>query len=244
MSLSIADITRYAKTQRAQVVGQFVGLPGTMVLYSFVGIFVTCAAVINFDSVLIADDAPWDPVALLAKFESPWVVILAQVSMLVATLSTNIAANVIAPANAFSNLLPRQISFRTGGIITAVIGIVVCPWWLLGEIANLLILVSGFLGPVLGILLADYFVVNKKTLALAHLYKPEGIYRFAGGFSVPALAAMAAGVGAVLVGYFSSGTLAMLYELSWFTGFGAAFIVYLLLARRQVASASSSSSAE
>ena len=208
-----------------------------MVLYSFVGIFVTCAAVINFDSVLIADDAPWDPVALLAKFENPWVVIIAQIAMLVATLSTNIAANVIAPANAFSNLLPKTISFRNGGILTAVIGIIICPWWLLNDIADLLILVSGFLGPVLGILLADYFVINKKTLKLADLYKPHGRYRYASGFNMPAVIALLVGVVMVLLGYFDAtagfagGNLAMLYELSWFTGFGAAFLIYWLLMR-------------
>lgn len=241
MSLSIADITRYAKSQADQVKGQFVGLPGTMVLYSFAGIFVTCAAVINFDSVLIANDAPWDPVALLAKFESPWVVILAQLAMLVATLSTNIAANVIAPANAFSNVAPKLISFRTGGIITAVLGIVICPWLLLGTIADLLIFVSGFLGPVLGILLADYFALNKKQLNLTHLYKVDGLYTFAGGFRLSAIAALVLGILPVLLGYydqqtnFANGVLVVLYEMSWFTGFGVAFVSYILLSKRPVA---------
>ncbi len=130
MSLSIADITRYAATQKSQVLGQFIGLPGTMMLYSFVGIFVTCAAIINFDDILIGNDAPWDPVSLLAKFKNPGVVIFSQFFMIIATLSTNIAANVIAPANAFSNLYPKKISFRMGGLITGIIGIVICPWYL------------------------------------------------------------------------------------------------------------------
>ncbi|MDH3244058.1 MAG: cytosine permease, partial [Saprospiraceae bacterium] len=99
MSLSIADITRYAATQKAQAAGQFIGLPGTMLLYSFVGVFVTCAAIINFDDILVANDAPWDPVSLLAKFDRPIVVVFSQIAMIIATLSTNIAANVIAPAN-------------------------------------------------------------------------------------------------------------------------------------------------
>ena len=104
---------------------------------------------------------------------------------------------------------------------------------MLGEIANLLIVVSGFLGPVLGILLADYFVVNRKTLALADLYKTNGIYRFSAGFSVPALVAMIAGVGLVMVGFLAENDLAILYELSWFTGFGASFLVYVLMARKK-----------
>ena len=139
MAISIADITRYGKSQKEQAMGQFIGLPGTMVLYSFVGVFVTCAAAIIFGDVLVLEDAPWDPVSLVDKLDSPAVIIIAQLCMLIATLSTNIAANVIAPANAFSNILPRKISFRSGGIITAIIGIIICPWWLLDEISGLLL---------------------------------------------------------------------------------------------------------
>ncbi len=225
MSISIADITRYASTQKQQVAGQFLGLPGAMILYSFVGIFVTCAAVINFKDVLIAGDAPWDPVLLLSKFDSPVVVIIAQVFMIIATLSTNIAANVIAPANAFSNLIPQKISFRVGGVIAAVIGILICPWWLLGKIISLLVFVSGLLGPVLGILICDYFVIRKKELKLSELYKPNGIYAYTSGLNMTAIAALALGVAVALVGYFVP-SLAFLYNLSWFTGFAVAFGVY------------------
>lgn len=228
MSLSIADITRYTKTQKAQIRGQFIGLPGTMMLYSFVGIFVTCAAVVNFKDVLIAEDAPWDPVSLLARFENPIVVIFAQIFMLIATLSTNIAANVIAPANAFSNLSPKKISFKTGGTITGIVGILTCPWWLMNDIASALVFVSGFLGPVLGIMLADYFVIRKKTLALADLFKLNGAYSYNAGINIKAMIALVVGVAFALVGYFVP-ALDFLYNLSWFTGFGIAFLVYVML---------------
>lgn len=229
MSLSIADITRYAKSQKAQVVGQFIGLPGTMMLYSFVGIFVTCAAVINFDDILIADDAPWDPVSLLSRFESPVVVIVAQIFMLIATLSTNIAANVIAPSNAFSNLFPKKLSFKGGGTVTGIIGILICPWWLLDEISGILIFISGLLGPVLGILIADYFVVRKKNIQLAELYKVDGIYNYGGsGFNKAAMVSLALGVFLAIIGYWIP-VLAPLYSLSWFTGFIVAFVSYILL---------------
>jgi len=145
MALSISDITRHCKTQKEQVLGQFLGLPTTMILYSFAGIFVTCAAATIFDDVLILEDAPWDPVTLIGKFDNPIIIILAQIFMIIATLSTNIAANVIAPANAFSNINPKNISFKTGGIITAIIGILICPWWLLAEISGLLIFVFIFI---------------------------------------------------------------------------------------------------
>ncbi|MCD6598881.1 MAG: NCS1 family nucleobase:cation symporter-1, partial [Bacteroidales bacterium] len=215
MSISIADITRYSSTQKDQIAGQFIGLPGTMMLYSFVGIFVTCAAVINFDDILIAEDAPWDPVSLIAKFKNPIVVIIAQVFMIIATLSTNIAANVIAPANAFSNLLPKKISFKMGGLITGIIGILIVPWWLLNEISGFLIFVSGLLGPVLGILITDYYLIRKKEVELAELYKENGIYSYnETGFNRLAMIALLIGVFLALIGYWVP-ALNFLYSLSW-----------------------------
>lgn len=232
MSISIADITRYAATQKDQVAGQFIGLPATMMLYSFVGIFVTCAAVINFKDILIADDAPWDPVSLIAKFKSPVVVIVSQIFMIIATLSTNIAANVIAPSNAFSNLWPKKISFKTGGTITGIIGILIMPWWLLNEISGFLIFVSGLLGPVLGILIADYFLIRKKKLELAELYKEDGIYSYGKtGFNKAAMIALFVGVFAALIGYWIP-ALNFLYSLSWFTGFIISFGLYVLLMKK------------
>ena len=227
MAISISDITRFAKSQKDQLAGQFIGLPGTMIFYSFVGIFVTSAAVVAFKDVLIAEDAPWDPVSLVGKFKSPAVVIFAQVAMLIATLSTNIAANVIAPANAFSNLFPRKISFRMGGVVAGLIGIVICPWWLLDEISGILIFVSGLLGPVLGILLADYFVVRKRTLSVPDLFAVKGAYSFTSGFNLVALLALALGVFAALIGFWVK-PLEVLYQLSWFTGFIVAFMVYAM----------------
>ena len=229
MSISIADITRYAATQKDQVAGQFIGLPATMMLYSFVGIFVTCAAIINFKDILIADDAPWDPVSLISKFKNPAVVVVAQVFMIIATLSTNIAANVIAPSNAFSNLWPKKISFKKGGTITGIIGILIMPWWLLNEISGFLIFVSGLLGPVLGILIADYFIVRKKRLKLAELYKEDGVYSYQKtGFNTAAMVALFIGVFVALIGYWVP-ALNFLYALSWFTGFIISFVLYCVL---------------
>ncbi|WP_299433409.1 NCS1 family nucleobase:cation symporter-1 [uncultured Aquimarina sp.] len=233
MSISIADITRFAATQKDQIVGQFVGLPLTMMLYSFVGIFVTCAAIINFKDILIANDAPWDPVSLISKFKSPTVVIVAQVFMLIATLSTNIAANVIAPSNAFSNLWPKKISFRVGGIITGIIGILIAPWWLLNEISGFLIFVSGLLGPVLGILIADYYLIRKKKLELPELYKEEGIYSYGkSGYNKAAMIALLVGVFLALIGYWVP-QLKFLYSLSWFTGFIISFVLYYILMKKK-----------
>jgi len=238
MSISISDITRYAQSQKSQVVGQFIGLPGTMMLYSFVGIFVTCAAVINFDDILVGNDAPWDPVSLIAKFNNPLVVVIAQIFMIIATLSTNIAANVIAPSNAFSNLMPKKISFKMGGLITGIIGIIICPWWLLNEISGILIFISGLLGPVLGIMLADYFAVRGKRLHLDELYKTDGAYRYSNGFNMAGMIALIVGVLVAISGYFIP-ALEPLYKLSWFSGFIVSFFLYWLLMKRKIALSSS-----
>jgi cytosine/uracil/thiamine/allantoin permease len=234
MSLSISDITRYAKTQKDQIAGQFLGLPGTMILYSFVGIFVTCATVINFKDILIADDAPWDPVSLLAKFDNPLVVIFSQIFMIIATLTTNIAANVIAPANALSNIFPKKLSFKMAGVVTGIIGIIICPWWLLNEISGILIFISGLLGPVLGILLCDYYVIRRTQLNLAALYKTDGEYAYGGSnFNPAAMVALGAGVLTALIGYWVP-TLDFLYHLSWFTGVLVSSVIYYLLMKSKM----------
>ena len=168
-------------------------------------------------------------VSLISKFKNPVVVIVSQIFMLIATLSTNIAANVIAPSNAFSNLWPKKISFKMGGTITGIIGILIMPWWLLNEISGFLIFVSGLLGPVLGILIADYFLIRKKKLELAELYKEDGIYSYGKtGFNKAAMIALFVGVFAALIGYWVP-TLSFLYSLSWFTGFIISFVLYVLL---------------
>lgn len=232
MSLSIADITRYAATQKDQVLGQFIGLPATMMLYSFVGIFVTCAATINFGDILISNDAPWDPVSLLAKFNNPIVVVISQIFMIIATLSTNIAANVIAPSNAFSNLWPKSISFKMGGLLTGILGILICPWLLMNEISGILIFVSGLLGPVLGVMLCDYYFIRKKVINLPEVYRENGAYSYASGFNFAGMMALILGVLIALLGYFIP-ALSGLYKLSWFTGFIISFIIYYILMHKQ-----------
>jgi NCS1 family nucleobase:cation symporter-1 len=226
LSLNIPDFTRYAKSQRAQMVGQAIGLPPTMALYSFIGVAVTSA------TVLIFGEAIWDPVVLLAKFENPIIILLALISLLVATLTTNIAANVVSPANDFANLLPKRISFKTGGLITAVLGIVMMPWKLLSDfgtyIFGWLIGYSSFLGPIAGVLIADYFIVRKQKLNVADLYLRGGEYEFTNGFNWKAIGAMAAGVVVALIGLLVP-SLAFLYDHAWFVGFAVAFAAYAVI---------------
>lgn len=231
LALNIPDITRYAKGQKEQFAGQFLGLPATMALYSFIGIAVTCSAILIFPDILIKEDAPWDPVNLIAKLESPVVIVFAQCMLLVATLSTNIAANVIAPANSFTNAFPRLISFRVGGVIAGLIGIAICPWWLIGQISGFLLNYSAVLGPLVAIMLADYYSVRKTRLNLLDLYRPDGEYAFGGsGFNGKAFVAFVLGVAATY-SYKVFPALEILYLASWFTGFIVAYVVYMLLMR-------------
>ena len=179
VALNIPDFTRYAKSQRDQALGQAIGLPAAMTLYSFIGVAVTSASVVIFGQPI------WDPVVLLTRFNRPVVAFIALIALLIATLNTNVAANVVSPSNDFSNLNPRRISFRTGGIITSVIGIAMMPWKLLGDFSDYifgwLVGYSGLLGPIAGIMIADYFILRKCELDVNALYQADGKYAYTRG---------------------------------------------------------------
>src|SRR6202007_531431 len=170
----IPDFTRYARSQRAQMVGQALGLPTAMTLYAFIGVAVTSASAVLFGQPI------WDPVELLGRFHQPVVASISLIPLLIATLNTNVAANVVSPSNDFSNLNPRRISFRTGGFITGIIGVLMMPWKLLGSfsayIFGCVVGFSGLLGPIAGIMIADYFVVRKGELNVDALYSATGEY--------------------------------------------------------------------
>lgn len=229
LSLNIPDFTRYAKSQRAQIVGQAIGLPPTMALYSFIGVAVTSATIVVFG------EAIWDPVVLLTKFQNPVVIGLSLVSLVVATLTTNIAANVVSPANDFSNIMPRRISFRMGGIITAFLGIAMMPWKLLSDygtyIFGWLIGYSSFLGPIAGVLIADYFVTRKRSLDVRDLYVRGGVYEYSRGVNYTAVVSLAGGVGVALIGL-AVDELRVLYDYAWFVGFAVAFVAYTVLMKQ------------
>jgi NCS1 family nucleobase:cation symporter-1 len=242
LSLNIPDFSRYARSQRDQVLGQVLGLPTTMGLYSFIGVAVTSAALVIYSDLPTAEKQKlWDPVFLLTLFKNPAVLIGAMFALALATLATNIAANVVGPANDFAHLAPRRISFRTGGLMTGLIGIVIQPWRLLENasvyIDKWLIGYSLLLGACGGVLIADYFVIRRTKLDLAGLYRREGPYWYQGGINFLALVALAAGIAPCLPGFFAAiGLLAdmpaeslwrRLYDYAWFVSFGASFVVYV-----------------
>jgi len=226
VSLNIPDFTRYARSQRDQMIGQALGLPATMTFYSFIGIAVTSATLIIFGQAL------WDPVAVLSRLGNPFAVVIAMLALLMATLNVNVAANVVSPANDFSNLSPRRISFRTGGLITCLVGVVMQPWKLMANygsyIFGWLVGYSGFLGPIAGVLICDYFIVRKKNLALQDLYLRGGQYEYSHGFNWQAIAALAAGAAIAFVGL-ALPALRVLYNYAWFVGFAVSFFTYLAL---------------
>jgi NCS1 family nucleobase:cation symporter-1 len=241
LSLNIPDFTRYCKSQRDQALGQAIGLPTTMTLFCFIGIIVTAATVVVFG------EAVWDPVELVGRMGSPLVVAISMIALTLATLSTNLAANVVSPANGFSNLAPGKISFRTGAIITCLIGVAIMPWRLYLNLSDYiftwLIGYSALLGPIAGVMLCDYFVLRKTRLNMDALYDAKGEYA---GVNHRAMLAMSIAVLPNIPGFLHAATgldiplagpgevFGHVYTYAWFVGLAVAFGLYYLLARSHV----------
>lgn len=241
LSLNIPDFTRYARSQKAQISGQAIGLPPSMTLFAFIGVVVTSATPIVYGSTI------WDPVQLAGKFDNKLMVSFAMLAVIISTLATNIAANIVSPANDFANLAPKKINFKTGGYITGIIGILIFPWKLVadpsGYIFTWLVGYSSLLGPVGGILIADYYFIRKQQLAVDELYSSAGRYHFSNGFNSIAIIALLAGilpnipgflvtikvVAADAVPYWISN----LYNYAWFVGFFLSGFVYWLLMNKK-----------
>jgi NCS1 family nucleobase:cation symporter-1 len=231
LSLNIPDFSRYAKSQKDQIWGQALGLPLTMGLYSFIGVAVTSATFVIYGKEI------WDPVELIAMFKNPVVLTIALVSLVLATLATNIAANVVGPANDFAHLWPEKITFRIGGYITGVIGILIQPWKLIadpsGYIFTWLVAYSALLGSVGGILICDYFLIRRGKLDVRELYEKNGSYWYVNGVNGVALVALALGIAPVIPGFLGTVKLMnvapfwiSLYNYAWFISFGISFASY------------------
>ena len=240
LSLNIPDFTRYARSQRSQMLGQALGLPTTMTAFAFIGVAVTSATIVIFG------EAVWDPVVLITRIGGTAVIIIATLVVMTAQLHTNMAANVVSPANDFSHLNPRKISFVTGGLITALIGILMMPWKLYGSasayIFTWLIGYSSLMGALGGILITDYWVLRKQRLSLAALYDGGGIYWYRRGVNWRAIAALVVGVLPVLPGFLRAATTPLgqvpdpgffdqLYSYAWFVTFFISAVTYFILMR-------------
>jgi NCS1 family nucleobase:cation symporter-1 len=227
LSLNMPDFTRFGRSQREQIVGQVVALPTTMSVFAAMGVMITSATAI------IYGQAIWDPVQLVGKFTSPVVVAISMFTVVVATIAVNIAANVVSPANDFANAFPRFISFKTGGLITGLLGILIQPWKLLadpsGYIYTWLLGYSGGLGSIAGVLVADYWLLRRRELRLEDLYLSDGAYR---GWNWGAIGATALGCALAWSGLVIP-ALKPLYDYAWFVGFFVAGAAHFILAPRQ-----------
>ena len=223
LSLNMPDFTRFGRSQQEQMVGQVVALPTTMSLFAGMGVMITSATLI------IYGESIWDPIQLVGRFSSPIVVAIAMFTAVVATLAVNIAANVVSPANDFANAFPRLIDFKTGGLLTGVIGIAIQPWKLLadpsGYIFTWLLGYSGGLGSIAGVLIVDYWLIRRRELRLEDLYLAEGVYR---GWNWRALVATAIGC-ALAWGGLIVPALKPLYDYAWFVGFFVAGFTHFAL---------------
>ena len=228
LALNIPDFTRYSKSQGAQIVGQGFGLPVAMTLYTFVGIAVTSASVVLFGEPI------WNPITLIGRFHQPVIAFIALIAILVATLSVNIGANVVSPSNDFSNLYPRLISYRTGGLITGFLGLAMQPWKLMATpdayIFGWLEGYAGLMGPIAGIMICDYFFIRHTKLSIYSLYHRDGIYHYTKGINLRAIGALVLGVVVALIGLFVP-SLHFLYDYSWFVGLFLSGVVYAVLMR-------------
>jgi nucleobase:cation symporter-1, NCS1 family len=241
LSLNIPDFTRYARSQRSQALGQALGLPATMTAFAFIGVAVTSATIVIFG------EAIWDPVTLIARIGSPPVIIFGALVVMLAQLTTNMAANVVSPANDFSSLAPRNISYVAGGLITAGIGVAMMPWKLYADasayIFTWLLGYSSLMGAIGGILIADYWVLRRRRLSTVDLFKVDGRYSYTGGTNTRAIAVLIVSILPVVPGFIRAATtpggtlpnptfLDHLYTYAWFVTFGLSFALYLLVARR------------
>jgi len=228
LSLNMPDFTRFGRSQREQVVGQVVALPSTMTVFAAMGVLITSATTIIFGQEI------WDPVELVGKFSQPWVVAISMFTIGVATISVNIAANVVSPANDFANAFPRRIDFKRGGVITGILGLFFQPWRLIsdpnGYIFTWLLGYSGGLGSIAGVLIVDYFVVRRRRLALADLYLPDGRYHYSRGWNVPAVVATLLGCAVAWIGVVVP-PLRPIFDYAWFVGLGASALSYWVLMR-------------
>jgi NCS1 family nucleobase:cation symporter-1 len=230
LSLNMPDFTRFGRSQREQVVGQALALPSTMTIFAAMSVMITSAAIVIYPTMKAGD--LWDPMKLVSQFNQVWVVAISMFTVVVATLAVNIAANVVSPANDFANAFPQRISFRTGGLITGIVGILMQPWRLLADPARYidgwLVGYSGGMSAIAGVLIIDYWVIRKTKLILPDLYRRQGAYSYVGGWNWRAVAATLIGCAVAWVGLFVP-SLRVLYDAAWFVGFAASAISYLLL---------------
>ncbi len=235
LSLNIPDFSRYVKSQKSQIVGQIIGLPATMFFFAALGVVLTAA------STTLVGETISDPINLIGKIDSPGWVVIAMIMIIIATLSTNTAANIVSPTNDFQNIAPTKINQTRGVLITGAIGILLMGWELLKKLGavesdvsveamytNWLLGYSSLLGPIAGIMIVDYFLIKKQQLNLRDLYLGEGEYS---GTNMAGMIAFAVPVALTLFAIMT-GSLSWFYQFGWFTGSALGATIYFFIAKR------------
>jgi NCS1 family nucleobase:cation symporter-1 len=239
LSLNIPDFSRYARSQRSQVIGQIIGLPLTMFLFAGLGVLLTAAS-----RALIGETIA-DPINLIGHIDSPFWVVVSMLIIILATISTNTAANIVSPTNVFQNIAPKHIDETKGVLLTGLIGIVLMSWELLkklgwldtdvsveGMYSNWLIGYSSLLGPIAGIMVVDYFAIKKQSYDLLALYKDNAGYP---AWNRAGFIAFLVPVGLTVVAI-TTGRLSWFYTYGWFTGSILGGLIYWIAARGQTRS--------
>lgn len=230
LSLNMPDFTRFGRSQREQTIGQVVALPTAMTVFAALGVIITSAAVVIYPGAKMSE--LWDPVKLIGRVDEPWLVAIAMFTIAVATLAVNIAANVVSPANDFANAFPRWISFRKGGLLTGIIGVLMQPWRLVSDPNGyIFVWLQGYsvaLGSIAGVMIVDYWVLHDKKLRLPDLYLTDGAYTFSKGWNWRAVIATILGCALAWVGLVCP-PLKPMYDYGWFVAFAVAAIVHYVL---------------
>ncbi|QSO47406.1 NCS1 family nucleobase:cation symporter-1 [Alicyclobacillus mengziensis] len=229
MGLNIPDFTRFSRSTKDQVVGQFVGLPITTFVFSLMASFITSATIVAFGSAI------WDPVQLLQHFKSPVVLILGAAALTIATMSVNVASNLVSPIYDLINAFPRKLNFRSAAIVSMVIAFVIMPWKLMQSpqgIDTLLNTAGAFLGPATGIVIADFWLLRTRRVKLTDLYTREGVYRYSKGFNVTAIVVL---IISMLVSF--AGNFLPIFKVfagyGWLIGVVLGFVLYYIVMKMQ-----------
>jgi NCS1 family nucleobase:cation symporter-1 len=230
-AVNIPDLSRFVRSERDQVLGQLIGLPITAIVFTAMSVITTSATILVFGHPI------WDPVQLLLALNQTWVLLLGGITIIIATLSVNVAANIMPAAYDLVNLLPRRLNFQRASMLVLLLGLFYAPWlWFHNADSIFAVLggIGGLLGPVTGIMLVDYYMIRRQNLSVQDLYRYQGAYRGRGGWNIAGVAAFLIGGGAALIGAVVP-ALHTMYAFSWFIGIVVGAAVYALMASRPAA---------
>ncbi|WP_338602283.1 cytosine permease [Sulfolobus tengchongensis] len=231
--LNISDFTRFSRTQKDQLIGQTIGLPIMSMLFTFISVGITSTTIYLYHIPSSEAINYVNPVNIMYLFtDNPYLALLVGISLIIATVSVNVAANIVSPVYDLISLFPKRLdSWAKSAIVSAILSFLYVPWlWYnnAGSIENALGIIGSGLGSVAGIMIADYWILNKTEISLIDLFKPDGKYWYTNGYSVDALLAMTVGFAIPIMGFLIS-QLSFLYDYGWYLALFSSLTIYVLL---------------